>query len=263
MKIFDAQLRSDTRTDDELRNLAYFDTEYVVTTAHPAQAFEDADSLLAYFRHLIDSELERLRRCGLDGGVALGLLPKTRPRRAHPEVYSELPQLLADERVFAVGEIGAWVDNSSHWELFDRQIRFALDANLPVIVTPPSDLRVNMTYKMMARAQQLGMRPERCMMNLLDARLLETAVEEGFVGGIAVGYRHIEPREAASIVAGVLERVPAALDRIVLNSSLRRGAADILGIPKTVVALGEAGLSPAQIEKLAFENANRLFRTSR
>lgn len=259
MKIFDAQMRSDTRTDDELRNLAYFDTELVVTTAHAARRFEDAAQLLNYFSGLLDGELNRIRRCGLDGGVALGMLPATRPRRAHPEVYRDLPELLHDERVLAVGEIGAWEDTEEHWELFDRQVRFAVEAGLPIIVTPPSVLRVNMTYKMMARTGRLGLSPQRCMMNLLDGRLLDTVVEEGFTGGIAVGYRQIEPRQAAAIVRAVIERQPLAVNQILLNSSLRRGAADILGIPKTVVALGEAGVSTEQIEKLAFGNAEQFF----
>lgn len=259
MKIFDAQIRSDTRTDDELRNLAYFDTQRVVTTAHAPRAFRDATELLGYLRGLVDTEVGRLRRCGLHGSVALGVLPAARPQRAHPEVYRELPHLLTHDDVVAVGEVGAWEDSASHWSLFDRQVKLALEAGLPVIVTPPASLRITMTYKMMSRLVQLGLAPTRCLMNLLDERLLPTVAEEGFIGGVAVGYRQIEPRQAAALLIDVLEKQPEAIDRLVLNSSLRRGAADILGIPKTIVALQEAGAAADVIQQLAYDNAERLF----
>jgi len=47
--------------------------------------------------------------------------------------------------------------------------------------------------------------------------------------------------------------------RIVLSSALRAGAADILGVPKTIVALQERGVDAEQIEAMVFSNAVRLF----
>lgn len=261
MKIFDAQIRSDTRTDDQLRNLHYFETERVVTSAHARAGFERADDLLAYFDELVTNETARLRRCGLIGHVALGVLPDARPRRVHYEVWRDLPFLLQDDAVVAVGEVGAWEDDADHWELFDRQVKIAIEANLPMIVRPPANLRVNMTYKMMSRLERLGADPSQCVMNHLDDRLVSTVVSEGFVAGIAVGYQHIEPRAAAVMIADALEATSDD-ERIILSSSLQRGAADILGIPKTIVSLGEADVPTATIERLAYGNAMRLFVTT-
>lgn len=259
MKIFDAQIRSDTRTDDELRNLHYFETDRVVTTAHDLRPFERADDLLGYFEDLVTTEVARLRRCGLTGHVALGVLPGAQPRRAHYEVWREMPFALQDRAVIAVGEIGAWEDSTPQWELFDRQVKMALEQELPVIVTPGPELPINMTYKMMTRLESLGMAPGHCLMNRLDHKLLATVVAEGFIGGVAVGYRNMEPRQAATSISETLMAEEDARHRIVLNSSLRRGAADILGVPKTIVALGEAGVSDPIIERLARGNALELF----
>lgn len=263
MRIFDAQIRSDSRTDDELKNLAYFGTEHALTTAHPRRAFENAADLLAYFAELVGDELDRLARCGIAARTALGLLPASVPRRAHPELWPALEQLLIDPRVAAVGEIGVWDDAKPQWALFERQARLALEARLPVVVTPPAELRVNMTYKMMDRLGQLGLPPHRCMMNLLDARVLPTVLEEGYTGGIAVGYGRTDPRAAARLLRATLERAPEALDQIVLCTSLRAGSADILGIPKTLVALAETGLDSTAVSALAYGNAERLFRSAR
>jgi predicted metal-dependent TIM-barrel fold hydrolase len=258
MPIFDPHVRTDVRSDDDLKNLAYFDTERVVTTAHPYQPFERAEDLLEYFEWLIDEECERIERCGLGAHAALGVLPEARPRRSHPEVWTAMPELLERDPVVAVGEIGAWKDEEAHWELFERQVRMARDHELPVVVTPPTGLKVNMTYKMMLRIESIGLPPKRAVMNYLDERMVEAVVRDGFVAGLAVGASDLPPSEAADIVVDVLEAVGDA-KRIVLNSALRAAGSDVLCIPKTIAALQERGVGRDVIEQLVYDNSATLF----
>lgn len=258
MRIFDAHIRSDTRSDDDLKNLAYFDTESVVTTAHARRQFERAEDLLAYFEELRTEEFERIESCGIDPHVAVGVLPDARPRRSHPEVWTEMPEVLERDRVSAVGEIGVWKDTDDQWELFERQVRMAKEAGLPIIATPPRELKVNMTYKMMLRIEEVGFPPDRAVMNHLDAKMVETVVRDGFVAGVALGVRDLDPRRAAEVVYEATRAVGHA-DRIVLNSALRAGASDVLGVPKTATALDEHGLDADVIDKLAYRNAAEVF----
>lgn len=258
MDIFDAHIRSDTRSEDDLRNLHYFETTCVVTTAHAYRAFERASDLIQYFEGLTTHEVARLASCGLQAYVALGVLPEARPRRTHYEVWDALPVLLEREVVVAVGEISAEEDTDEHWELFERQAKMAMDANIPIIATPPPGLRANMTYKMMRRLDSMGFPRELAMMTHLDERLIETVVAEGFVAGVSAGPYHLEPRHAAQVVAEAIQKLGHA-ERIVLNSAIREGAADILGIPKTVVELQEVGVPAAIIQQLCFVNAETLF----
>lgn len=258
MKIFDAQIRSDTRSDDELRNLHYFETERVLTTAHALRPFETAADLLAYFDDLLGPEVDRLRRCELIPHLALGVLPDARPRRSHYEVWRELPALLRRAPVSAVGEIGAWEDVPAHWELFERQVKLADDADLPIVVTPPAVLHVNMTYKMMRRIDRLGFPADRCLINRLQDRVAQTAHTEGFVVGISVGSPNLAPRDAARIIVALAEE-RGSIDRVALNSSLRRGAADVLGVPKTIAALRDLGIRDDHLHSVAFGAAATLF----
>lgn len=261
MKIFDAQIRSDICSEADLKNLEYFETERVLTTAHARREFERADDLLGYFDQLATDEVERLRRCGLIPHVALGVAPDMQPRRAHFEVWQELPHLLQQPEIVAVGEIGAWEDSEADWTLFDRQLDIASQVGqMPVICVPPPDLKVNMTYKMMQRIEKVGHGSNLCMMNRLDGRLVETVVEEGFIAGVSVGSQNVEPREGAEMLADAIETLGSA-ERIVLNSALRAGSVDILGIPKTIVALQDLGMETRVIEKLVYGNAMSLFLT--
>jgi uncharacterized protein len=259
VKIFDAQIRSDVCSDADLQNLHYFGTDEVVTTAHAPRDFERAEDLLGYFDDLVAQEHRRLEQLGITGHVALGVLPGARPRRTHLEVWQELPYLLEQPEVVALGEVGVFEQTDGQWDLFERQIDIARQAApLAVIATPPRDLRVNMTYKMMQRIEKVGMPPEMVMMNRLDERLIETVVRDGFVAGVAVGSPNLEPRKAAQALADVVDRLGSA-ERIVMNSALRTGGIDVLGIPKTVVALQDLGVDTRTITRLAYGNAKALF----
>lgn len=258
MQIFDAHIRSDSQSDDDLRNLAYFDTRRVVTTAHGARNFEKAEEVLDYFGWLIDDERARIIDCGLEAAVGLGMTPEAVPSRRHPEVWSALPKWLARPEVAAVGEIGVWEDETSQWELFERQVEMARDAALPVIATPPSGLKANMTYKMMMRAEDVGAEPERILMTRLDERLVDRVVRDGFVAGLAVGSSYLEPKKAAEVVAKTIEQVGHA-EQIVLTTALSAGASDVLGIAKTIEALRAEGVGEDAIERVVWSNAAELF----
>ncbi len=259
MKIFDPHIRSRTQGDDDLKNLHYFGTEALITCAHGEQAFEGATDLLAYFEDLIGEERRRLRRCGFSAYVAVGLVPNARPRRAHYEVFDALPELLQRPEVVALGEVGVWEDREDQWELFEEQIRIARRVGpVPVIVTPPRELKLTLTYKMMTRLDKMNYPPSMVVMNYLDDRLLANVVDSGFHAGFPVGITSNEPRGAGAFLSRLLEG-PGYVDKIMLTAALRRSGGDVLGVPKTIEALQKLDVADSDIEKMVYDNAARLF----
>lgn len=259
MKIFDPHIRSQTQSDDDLKNLHYFGTETVLTTAYGGRQFETATELAEYFEFLIGEECRRLQRCQLRARVALGVVPDARPRRAHHEIWQLLAEMLQREQVAALGEIGVWEDRSDHWELFQRQIRIAQDVGpVPLVVTPPSELKITLTYKMMMRLEKIGYPPSLVIMNYLDERLVENVIESGFCAGYPVGATSNDPRRTGRFLADVLGRVDGA-DRILLTAALRGSGGDVLGVPKAIDSLQEQGVSQSDIQQLVYDNAARLF----
>lgn len=260
MKIFDPHIRSRTQSDDDLKNLHYFGTEEVVTTAYGAQSFERAEDLLQYFDLLAGEEQRRLQRCGLISYCALGVAPNMRPRRAHYEVWKALPELLSKKGVVALGEVGVWEDSSAHWELFERQVRIALDVGpMPILITPPVELKITLTYKMMQRLEKWDYPPSEVIINFTDERLLENVIQSGFCAGYPVGAASNDPRQVARHISDVAGRV-GGTEKILLTAALRTAGADVLGVPKTIVALQDEGIDDVLIEKMVFGNARRLFR---
>lgn len=259
MKIFDPYIRSRTQSEDDLKNLRYFGTEQVVTTAHGGQSFETTGDISEYFERLVGEECERLRRCDLEPHVALGVVPDARPRRAHPGVWPVLEEMLQRPPVVALGEVGVWRDEDDHWELFERQIRMARRVGpLPVLVTPPDRLKVTMTYKMMNWLDKQGYPTSLVVMTCVDEQLLENVVESGFCAGLPVGSASNDPREIGELIGEVTSRVEAA-DRILLTSALRSSGGDLLGVPKSIESLQEAGVDDEAIDQMVYANAARLF----
>lgn len=259
MKIFDPYIRTRTQSDDDLKNLHYFGTRQVVTTAYGGQHFETAADLIEFFELLMGEECRRLRRCSLTPHVALGVAPDARPRRAHPEIWDELASFLTRRSVVALGEVGVWIDEEDHWELFERQVRIARNIGpLPILVTPPEQLKITLTYKMMTRLEKIGYPPSMVVMTGIDERLLGNVVESGFCAGVPVGSTFNEPRRLGHHISEVVDRVGGA-DRILLTTALRSSGGDLLGIPKAIEALEALGVDEATIRGFVHDNAHRLF----
>ncbi|RAL21671.1 hypothetical protein DL240_12510 [Lujinxingia litoralis] len=258
MKIFDPHIRSRTQSDADLKNLAYFGTARVVSCATVGPPKEGARELIEAMEAHAGGEVRRLERCGLDAGAALGVLPPSRPRRAHYEVWKRLPELLALPTVVALGEIGVWEDSAADWELFESQVAIAQQVGVKaMIVTPPRELRVTLTYKMMQRLEKLGVEPGRVLMTYVDEKTLVNVVQSGFGAGLAVGATTLNPRQAAEVIMRAAQEL-GAVERIALSSALRVGGADLLAIPKTVEALRALGSGERELELLTWENAKTI-----
>lgn len=257
LTFFDAQIRSVRRSIEDLRNLRYFGTTHVLTTAFDSQKFSVAAEVLDFWDGLIGAEVERLSLCDIAGSVAIGMLPSARPTRSHYEVFEGMEARLRPPQVRAVGEIGVWEPNHSEWELFRRQVQLAKDFELPVVITPPEVLRINLTYAMMKCLDEMDFPRHQTLFNHSCEITSKTLFEEGFGVGVVVGSFGMEPTLAARLVSTLVN--DGGLSAIYVTSGMSDGPADVLGLPKLARELRELGLVEESIRQVMFENASRLF----
>src|SRR5690606_11597564 len=76
--------------------------------------------------------------CGLRPLFALGVHPDAAPTRAFYSLWRELPNLLAQPDVVAIGEIGVVEGSSRAYGLLEHQLRLAARLDIPAIVRIPS-----------------------------------------------------------------------------------------------------------------------------
>lgn len=253
---FDAHIRTDCIEDDVLENLLHFGVAKVLLAAHAPAPFEVAGDLLAYFGGLVSNEFHRLRRVGLTPVVALGVHPDAVPRRAHYEVWRELPSLLADPAVVAVGELALTDESEAQEALLRRQLEIAAEADLPVLVTAASRERARHVRRILALLEESPVQASRVMVNHIDFTCLRPVLEAGCWAGVTVGPMHLEQAAATDLIGRYRAE---AVDRVIVNSGLRPGPADVLALPKLALGLTEAGLTQSEVRRLVWGNAERLF----
>jgi len=207
-------------------------------------------------RALVAHEVPRIAQSNLTAHVALGLHPNARPRRAHLQLWDELPELLEHDAVVAVGECAAFEDTAADWELLDRHIECANSAALPLVVTTPKTLRVNMAYKMMEVFDDRGVAPERVMFLGLDAPQLSTTLATGHYACVSLGPFGLDTEALHGVVEALLvEDESATSARLVCSSGLRSGGGDVLALAKARDVLFAAGFGEARIARWTGENA--------
>ena len=259
MELFDPHIRSDARPDQDLDNLVYFDVRGGLITAHAPRPFVRAEDLITYWEWLLGPERERLARHGLRARVALGMPPRASPERASPGIWRALDGLLAREGAAAVGELSARSEEAGDWARLTRQLELAGRHELPVVIVPPRQLRVTMTYKMMERVREVEVEPGRAIFSGLDVRQAEIALAEGFGAALRVGPLGVPPRQIASHVEALLEAEPeAARARLMLTAGVRAGAADVLGLPGALQALRKHGIAEEDCRAACGGSARRL-----
>ncbi len=259
MKLFDAHIYSDTRSDSDLANMAFFGVSDVLTCAHHPRPFQTALELGHHFEQLIVTEAERLRRHGITPHVAIGVHPKAQPIRAHHELWRDLPQIWREPEVVAVGELGVLEGTAQEWGLVERQIRLLAQSglDLPIIFAMPrrddARWRRGCIERLTAILEAHGLGPGRVVLQHIDWLTIDAALEAGYWCGVSI-HPFFQSLEQAVTLAQHHNR-----RRLIANSALRDGPADILALPKVTVALAEAGIEAADIQRICLGAAKEVF----
>ncbi len=256
IQYFDSHIRTDCIEDVVLENLAYFNVKQVLLAAHAPVSFETGEELLTYFSGLMTAEFHRLQNVGLEPVIALGVHPDAVPRRAHYEVWRELPQLLSDPVVVGVGELALNEDCESQRGLLKRQMVIAKEADLPVLVTTTSRERARKVRTILKLVTEVGIPAHKVLINHVDFTCLRPVLDSGCWAGLTVGPMHLEGCEAVEMLNRYGE---AAVNRVVVNSGLRPGPTDVLALPKLALTLADAGFSQGDVRRLVWGNADRIF----
>ena len=261
MKCFDPYLKADALQDSDLANLAYFGVEQVILISHAPRTFSRESELISYWEELIDREVTRFARHGIDAHVSLGVHPAAFPTRTAPGLLRNLGSLANHERVVALGELTVTEDVSRQWSLLEKQAAMAAEAKLPLLVRVTGDLKINTTYKIASKLTRQNFPADRACFCIDDLSLAESMLADGFRVMLSVGPLDLDARETGAGVRTLIAALgeEGVAERLILTSGARDGASDVLALARAVQSLERAGFSSDQIDGWAFENAARCF----
>ncbi len=249
-RLFDSHLHPERLRDVDLQTLRYFGVQRVLGLAHYLEE-PGVDALRAQVTALVDEELPRLQRAGLDARVALGVHPRSLPRRGLQAVLDLLPAAFDDRRVVAVGEIGLHHGGPAEEEAVVEQLRLARRLRVPVLVHTPERDKERHTRRLLALLREHGPAPERVLVDHVSARTLPLVLGCGHWAGLTVQLGALKAERAVALVARM------GSERLVFNSDAGDRTGDLLAFPRAAHLLSRSGLSDNVVRRVAWANASR------
>jgi predicted metal-dependent TIM-barrel fold hydrolase len=259
MKWFDPHIHMTSRTTDDYQAMAEAGIRAVVEPAFwLGQPRTHVGTFEDYFLSLLGWERFRASQFGIRHFCTMGLNPKEANNdNLAKGVLALLPLYLEKEGVVAVGEIGYDEITPAEEACFARQIELAKDAGLPILIHTPHRDKKRGTERTLSLVKESGFPPELTLVDHNTEETLKGVLDSGCWAGHSIypKTKMDEPR----MVALVKEY---GAERILVNSAADWGVSDPLKVPKTAMALREAGVQDSQIETICWKNPVNFFAQS-
>lgn len=247
-RLFDSHLHPERLRDVDLQTLRYFGVQRALVVGRFLEE-PGVEALQAQFRELVSTQLPRLERSGIDATLALGVHPRSLPRRGLQAVLELLLAAFDSRRVVALGEIGLHHGGPAEEEAVVEQLHLARRLRVPVLVHTPERDKERHTRRLLTLLREHGPSAERVLVDHVSARTLPVVLGCGHWAGLTVQHGALKAERAVALVARV------GSERLVLNSDAGDRSGDLLALPRAAHLLQEAGLSGRVVRRVAWANA--------
>lgn len=259
MRLFDPHIHMTSRTTDDYQAMAEAGIAAIVEPAFwVGQPRTSVGTFEDYFLSLLGWERFRALQFGIRHFATLALNPKEANNAQLADgVLAMMRRYLDKDGVVAVGEIGYDDQTEAEDRIFRRQIELAREYGLPILIhTPHRDKKLG-TQRTLAVIKEMGFPPELTLVDHNNEETIALTLESGCWAGHSI-YPHTKMDEARMVA--LVKRYGS--ERIIINSAADWGVSDPLKVPKTAAAMRQAGISEADIERIAWDNPVRFFAQS-
>lgn len=250
--MFDARLYPAGLADADLQTLRYFAVTHVLAAALPPPPPSTAAAIIAQLNDLLQTQLPRLQRQGLEAWAALGVSARALPRRGLNEVLAALPALLRHPRAKVIGPLELWHAGEAEEEAFLEQLKLARRLRLSVWVTTSSSPRDTTTRRALQLLKASKVDPARVLVDGAVTRTVKLIRACGYTASLTIHPDGSKAEEAVALVKKL------GAEGLALSTAAGEGAADLLGLARTAHLLEKAGLSRAVVSRVTFDNAAAL-----
>jgi len=245
--MIDAHIHADCRPYEDFERMAVAGIGSAVTLAHDPLRMSNSGVVLDHFHRMLNNDRERAALNGIELYVALGV----HPRSICPDVelvLEELPILLEDERVVALGEVGLETVRDEEEDIFKTQLQLADELKMKVVVHTPRRNKREVTLKTLSIIQK-NINPALVQLDHVDSSIIDLALEFGGLMGLTVQPLKVTPLEAVEL----LEEY--GCEGFALDSDMSSSPSDALSVPKTVHQMKLAGLGDEEVDLVSHRNA--------
>lgn len=249
--MIDGHIHADCRPYEDFKLMAVAGVEAAITCAHDPMRMSTSAVILDHIHRILNNDFKRAADNGLKLYGAVGI----HPRSISPDynvVLDELPSLLADDKVVAIGEIGLETTAEKEKDIFIKQLKLADEMGMKVIVHTPR------TNKREVAKESLSIIDDHIEQSLVqidhvDNSIIDLVVDFKGLRGITVQPQKMTPQEAVEL----LEEY--GTNGFALDSDMSSSPSDPLSVPKTVLEMKLAGFKDSGVQKVSLENVSQFF----
>ena len=255
MKIIDPHIHCYSRTTNDYQVMHEHGVRAVVEPSFwLGQHRRHAGTFFDYFQHILEFEVMRARRFGIDHYACIAMNPKEADDlKLANEVMDGMDEHLRHERCVAVGEIGFNLITPNEEKAFQRQLEMAKKRNMLIMIHSPHDTPTVSkragVERTMAMIRELNYDPGRILVDHNTENTMDISRKAPVWTAMTVyPYSKLSPER----VIGIIKKW--GLERMMINSAADWGVSDPTNVSKVVRAMKEAGFAEARIEQLVFKN---------
>ena len=207
-----------------------------------------------YFQLILDFEVKRSERYGIDHYACISVNPKeAEDTRLAMEVIDGMTPYLEHPRCLAIGEIGFNRITPKEEEVFQRQLELAKSRGMLILIHTPHDTPEVSKRKGVERTldilRELNYDTGRIVVdhNTEDTMALTRRMPV-WAGMTVYPYSKLNPER----VVGLIRKW--GIERSLVNSSADWGVSDPCSLPKVAGFMKTQGFQEEQIEQLLFRN---------
>ena len=259
MRFIDPHIHMQSRTTDDYERMA---AAGIVAIIEPAfwlgQPRTQVGAYIDYLSAIVGWERFRASQFGIRHYCTIGLNSKEANNEALAEQVMEiLPRYLLKDGVVAVGEIGYDDQTPAEDRFYRAQLALAVELDMLVMVhTPHRDKKAG-TSRSMDVAIEMGMKPERVIIDHNNEETVREVLDRGFWAGFTL---YPNTKMGSERMVEIARQYGP--ERIFIDSSADWGISDPLAVPKTARLMLDRGIPAGAVEAICYGNALRAYEQS-
>lgn len=249
--LIDAHIHADTRPYEDFEKMVISGIDAAITCAHDPLRMTTAAVVLDHFHRLLNNDIKRASANGLKLFVALGVHPRSISHN-YDMVIEHLPNLLQNDLMVAIGEIGLETTSKEEINVFSKQLELADDLKTKVIVHTPRTNKKEVTETTTEIILE-NINPKLVLIDHVDFEIVDNLIDHDFTLGLTVQPLKMRPSDAVKLLKKY------GTNKFVLNSDISSSPSDPISVPKTVHAMRMADFSEEDIKAVSKKNATNFF----
>ncbi|MGD8176927.1 TatD family hydrolase [Marinimicrobium sp. ARAG 43.8] len=252
MQYFDPHIHMVSRTTDDYQNMAAAGIRAVIEPAFwMGQPRTNVGSFIDYFATLVGWERFRASQFGIAHYCTIGINSKEANNEGLArEALELLPNFALKEGVVAIGEIGYDEITPAEEYVYQRQLEFAVEHDMVVMVHTPHRDKKNGVIRSIDVAREIGVPMHKLVIDHNNEETVDDVLDAGAWAAFTI---YPNTKMGSERMVEVVRKYGP--ERIIVDSSADWGVSDPLSVPKTANLMRERGIDEKAIELTCWRNA--------